>query len=221
MADYAFGVIGAGNMAEAILRGLIAGNVLSRNAVVASDPVFARRQHILDQVGVTCVDDNRIPAACGRVGWGYDIHRLVPGRPLWLGGVHIPFDRGLAGHSDADALVHAIADAILGALNAGDLGQHFPDTDERYRNAASLDLLQQVAGLMRGEGYTLGNVDAMVLAEAPRLAPYRTAMQERLADALQCTPQQISLKATTHEGLGAVGAGAGIAAQAVVNLYRI
>jgi 2-C-methyl-D-erythritol 4-phosphate cytidylyltransferase/2-C-methyl-D-erythritol 2,4-cyclodiphosphate synthase len=156
-----------------------------------------------------------------RVGWGYDIHRLVPGRPLWLGGVCIPFEKGLAGHSDADALLHAIADALLGALNAGDLGQHFPDTDERYRDAASLDLLRQVAELMRQEGYAVGNVDAMILAEAPRLAPYRAAMQECIAAALRCAPEQISLKATTCEGLGAIGAGQGIAAQAVVILYRV
>lgn len=161
------------------------------------------------------------PERSSRIGVGYDIHRLVPGRPLWLGGIHIPFPLGLAGHSDADALLHAIADAILGALNAGDIGEHFPDTDPQYKEAPSFDLLRQVAGIMHQEGYTLGNVDAVILAEAPRLAPYRAAMQQRIASALSCNPQQISLKATTLEGLGALGAGEGIAAQAVVSLYRV
>src|SRR5262249_48738361 len=124
------------------------------------------------------------PARTGRAGVGYDLHRLVEGRPLVLGGVTIPFERGLAGHSDADAVWHAIADAVLGAAGAGDIGRHFPDTDPRWRGASSIDLLRRVAIMLREQGLEVGNVDASVVAERPRLAPYIELMRERIADAL-------------------------------------
>ncbi|HIE50168.1 MAG TPA: 2-C-methyl-D-erythritol 4-phosphate cytidylyltransferase [Armatimonadetes bacterium] len=150
-----------------------------------------------------------------RIGLGYDVHRLVEGRPLWLGGVLIPSDKGLLGHSDADALLHALCDALLGAIGAGDIGHHFPDTDPQYKDIASLRLLERVVTLVEAKGYRVHNVDATILAERPRLAPYLEQMRTRIAAVLHCSPEQVNLKATTHEGLGPIGAGEGIAAHAV------
>lgn len=146
-----------------------------------------------------------------RIGNGYDVHRLVPERRLVLGGVHIPHDRGLAGHSDADALTHAVCDAVLGALGEGDLGRHFPDTDPTYKDADSLDLLRHVAGLMSAGGYRIGNLDATVIAQAPKLAPHVAAMEANLAAVLGCGPERVNVKATTHERLGTLGRAEGIA----------
>lgn len=150
-----------------------------------------------------------------RVGNGYDVHRLERGVPLILGGVALAFDKGLKAHSDGDALAHAIGDAILGALGLGDLGSHFPDSDSRWRGASSLDLLERIRELAEGQRARVVNVDATVIAEAPRLAPHVAAMRENLGRALAIGADRVSVKATTHEGLGAIGRGEGIAAMAV------
>lgn len=155
-----------------------------------------------------------------RVGVGYDVHRLAPDRALVLGGVTLPHPRGLAGHSDADVLTHAVTDAVLGAVGERDIGHHFPPDDPAYRGADSLRLLEVVAERLRAAGWMVVNVDAVVLAEAPRLAPHIEAMRERLAAALAIRPGQIGLKATTAEGLGPVGRGEGVAAHAVAMLRR-
>ena len=153
-----------------------------------------------------------------RVGFGFDLHPLVPDRPLVLGGITVPSDVGLAGHSDADVLTHAVAEALLGALALGDLGQHFPDTDPRYRGVSSLVLLRHVVDLVRGRGGALVNVDATVLAQAPRLAAVLPEMAKRLADVLGLPPTAVSVKAKSPEGLGLVGRREGIAAMAVVGV---
>jgi 2-C-methyl-D-erythritol 2,4-cyclodiphosphate synthase len=150
-----------------------------------------------------------------RVGIGYDVHRLVAGRTLVLAGVSIPFDKGLEGHSDADVLAHAVCDAILGAAADGDIGIHFPDTDPQYENADSLDLLGQVAERISKNGYAVVNLDATLMAEAPKLQPYRGEMVLNLARVLDISPDCVSIKATTTEGLGFVGRGEGIAAVCV------
>jgi 2-C-methyl-D-erythritol 2,4-cyclodiphosphate synthase len=155
-----------------------------------------------------------------RIGTGFDVHALVEGRPLILGGVTIPHPRGLAGHSDADVLLHAIADALLGALALGDLGAHFPDTDPRWKGADSRVLLRHVAALVAGRGWDIGNVDATVIAQAPRLAPFVAAMRANVAADLGCDPERISIKATTTERLGFIGREEGIAAEAVVLVVR-
>ena len=151
-----------------------------------------------------------------RVGNGFDVHAMVAGRPLVLGGVTIPYDRGLEGHSDADVLVHAIGDAILGALALGDLGKHFPDTDPRWKGADSRALLRHIVGLMNDRGYRIGNVDATVIAQAPKLAPHILAMRANLAADLRCAVEDVSVKATTTEHLGFTGRGEGIATMASV-----
>ena len=156
-----------------------------------------------------------------RIGNGFDVHALVAGRPLIIGGVQIPFERGLLGHSDADVLLHAIADAVLGALALGDLGVHFPDTDARWKDANSMTLLARVARVMIEADYTIGNVDATVVAQAPRLAPHVPAMRANVATALACEVAQVSIKATTTEGLGFTGRGEGIAALANVLLMPV
>jgi 2-C-methyl-D-erythritol 2,4-cyclodiphosphate synthase len=153
-----------------------------------------------------------------RVGFGFDLHPLVAGRPLVLGGVTVPSEVGLGGHSDADVLSHAVAEALLGALALGDLGRHFPDTDPRWRGISSLLLLGQVLELVRGRGATLVNVDATVLAQAPRLASHLPEMAKRLADVLAIPVERVSVKAKSPEGLGLVGRREGIAAMAVVSL---
>lgn len=150
-----------------------------------------------------------------RVGIGYDVHRLVTDRPLVLGGVTIPFELGLLGHSDADVLTHAICDALLGAGGLADIGTQFPDSDDRYRGISSLRLLEEVVGLVGEAGYAPVNVDATVIAERPKLTPYLAAMREALARVLGLSADRIGLKATTSEGLGALGQGDGIAAMAV------
>ncbi len=153
-----------------------------------------------------------------RVGLGYDVHAFAPGRRLVLGGVEIPYPRGLAGHSDADVLTHALMDAILGAMRMGDIGQHFPDTDERWRDADSLELLRNVGEMMRGSGWFLVDADCVLVLEQPKVAPYREGMRQAMAAALGVAVEQIGLKATTTEGLGFSGRGEGVAAQAVALL---
>ena len=150
-----------------------------------------------------------------RVGLGFDVHPFVAGRPLVLGGVAVPSERGLGGHSDADALTHAVADALLGALALGDLGQHFPDSDPRYRGISSQVLLGEVVGRVRAAGGRVVNVDATVVAESPRLADWLDGMQERLAGTLGLPPERVSVKAKRAEALGALGRHEGIAAMAV------
>lgn len=150
-----------------------------------------------------------------RVGLGYDVHRLVEGKKLIIGGVEIPFKKGLLGHSDADVLLHAIKDALLGAVALGDIGKHFPDTDESYKGADSIKLLEEVEKLLRQKGYIVNNVDATIIAEAPKMAPHIEKMRENIATALSVSAHQINVKATTTEGLGFTGRGEGIAAQAI------
>ena len=153
-----------------------------------------------------------------RIGFGYDAHRLVKGRPLFLGGVEVPNLRGLEGHSDADVLVHAVIDALIGALAMGDIGQHFPDTDPAYKGAASLSMLRKVMALAKGEGFRLNNLDATIVAEKPKLLPYLPLMRERIAQVLGAAQTQINIKATTTEGMGFCGMGEGMAAYAVISL---
>ncbi len=150
-----------------------------------------------------------------RIGHGYDVHRLVEGRDLILGGVKIDYEKGLLGHSDADVLLHAISDALLGAAALGDIGKHFPDTDEKYKGADSLMLLSEVGNIIEKAGYSVGNVDATVIAQKPKLAPFIEKMRENIAKALKVEIDRISVKATTEEKLGFTGDGSGIAAHAV------
>lgn len=149
-----------------------------------------------------------------RVGFGYDVHRLVEGRALVLGGVNIPYQKGLLGHSDADVLTHAIMDSLLGAAGAGDIGRHFPDSEPRYKGISSLVLLSRVKKILAQKGFVVGNIDAVVVAQAPRLAPFIEKIETRLAEALRADPARVNVKATTTEGLGLTGAGEGIAAYA-------
>jgi 2-C-methyl-D-erythritol 2,4-cyclodiphosphate synthase len=153
-----------------------------------------------------------------RVGEGWDIHALVPGRKLVIGGVEIPFERGLLGHSDADVLLHAITDALLGAAGLGDIGRHFPDTDERFRGADSVVLLAEAARRVRDQGLRIGNVDSTVIAQTPKLAPHIEAMRARIAQALDIAPADVNVKAKTAEKLGPVGEGLAIEARAIVLL---
>lgn len=156
-----------------------------------------------------------------RVGTGYDVHRLIQGRDLILGGVNIPHTEGLLGHSDADVLLHAVMDALLGAAALGDIGKHFPDTDEAYRGISSLKLLEHVAGLLQEKQYVIENIDATIIAQKPKLRPYIEQMEQNIADTLCLDKVQINVKATTEEGLGFTGAMEGIAAQAVCCLSSI
>jgi 2-C-methyl-D-erythritol 2,4-cyclodiphosphate synthase len=156
-----------------------------------------------------------------RIGCGYDVHPLVPGRPLMLGGVSVPFEMGLLGHSDADVVVHALCDALLGALALGDLGQHFPSGDERWRGVSSLVFLQHVTSLLRQHQFVVGNADITVVAQRPRLAPYTAQMRQVLAATAGVDPTQISVKATTTDGLGFAGRGEGIAAYAVCLIHPV
>lgn len=156
-----------------------------------------------------------------RIGFGYDVHKLVKGRRLIIGGVEIPFPRGLLGHSDADVLLHAICDAILGAIAEGDIGKRFPNTDKRYKDISSLKLLDRVADMMKDKGYAIGNIDSTIIAQKPRLAGYIPAMVKNIAATLGCNPSLINVKATTSEGLGFAGTGKGMAAYASVLLKKI
>ena len=156
-----------------------------------------------------------------RVGMGYDVHKLVEGRRLILGGVDIPFEKGLLGHSDADVLLHAVMDSLLGAAALGDIGYHFPDTDEKYKGADSLFLLKEVGRIISDAGFAVGNIDATVIAQRPKLSPYREAMRENIANALGIDVGQVSVKATTEEGLGFTGSGEGISSQSIALLYEI
>lgn len=156
-----------------------------------------------------------------RVGHGYDVHRLVAGRALILGGVAVPFDRGLLGHSDADVLTHAVMDALLGAAALGDIGQLFPDSDAAYAGADSIALLERVTALLREHGWQVGNVDATVVAQTPKLAPYIPEMRRRLAEAMGLDVDCVSVKATTEERLGFTGSGEGMAAHAVALIERL
>ncbi len=156
-----------------------------------------------------------------RIGHGYDVHRLVPERKLILGGVEIPWDKGLLGHSDADVLVHAVMDALAGAARLGDIGKLFPDTDPAYKGISSLKLLGEVGRLLGERGFAVVNIDAALLAQAPKVAPYKAQMAENIAAALRIEPEQVNVKATTEEGLGFTGTGEGIAAHSVCLLEEV
>ena len=156
-----------------------------------------------------------------RVGLGYDVHKLVEGRDLIIGGVQIPYEKGLLGHSDADVLLHAIMDALLGAAALGDIGKHFPDTDPKYKGISSILLLEHVTKLLREHHYEIGNIDATIIAQRPKMAPYIEQMKKNVADALAIEVSQVNIKATTEEGLGFTGSGEGISAQAIASLETI
>jgi len=153
-----------------------------------------------------------------RVGTGYDVHRLVEGRKCIIGGVDIPYEKGLLGHSDADVLLHAIMDALLGAAALGDIGKHFPDTDALYKGISSIELMRHVGELIAAEGYVIENIDSTIIAQAPKMRPHIDIMRQNIADALCIDVNQVSVKATTEEGLGFTGSGEGIAAQAICSL---
>ena len=150
-----------------------------------------------------------------RIGMGYDVHRLVEGRDLIIGGVKIPYEKGLLGHSDADVLLHAIMDALLGAAALGDIGKHFPDTDPKYKGADSVMLLKEVGRLLCENNYAVGNIDATIIAQAPKMRPHIDTMRQNIADALEIDISQVNVKATTEEGLGFTGTGEGISSQAI------
>ncbi|MCI5628396.1 MAG: 2-C-methyl-D-erythritol 2,4-cyclodiphosphate synthase [Clostridiales bacterium] len=155
-----------------------------------------------------------------RIGLGYDVHKLVEGRPLIMGGVNIPHEKGLLGHSDADVLIHAIMDGMLGALALGDIGKHFPDTDEEYKGADSMKLLKCVNDLINEKGYVVNNIDSIIIAQAPKMAPHIQSMRKNIADVLNTSIDNISVKATTEEGLGFTGTKQGISAQSICLLNK-
>jgi len=156
-----------------------------------------------------------------RIGQGFDVHQLVEGRPLIIGGITIPYEKGLLGHSDADVLLHTVADACIGAIGEGDIGKHFPDTDPDFKDADSAKLLQHIWQLVKEKGYELVNTDCTIIAQKPKLSPYIEQMRERLAGLLEAEAEQVNVKATTTEKLGFTGRGEGIAAQAVVLLKKV
>lgn len=156
-----------------------------------------------------------------RIGQGFDVHQLTEGRPLIIGGITIPYEKGLLGHSDADVLLHTISDACLGAIGEGDIGKHFPDTDPSFKDADSAKLMEHVWQLVKDRGYELVNADCTIIAQKPKMAPYIQPMKERIADLLNASPEQINVKATTTEKLGFTGRGEGIASQAVVLLKKV
>jgi 2-C-methyl-D-erythritol 2,4-cyclodiphosphate synthase len=155
-----------------------------------------------------------------RIGQGFDVHQLVEGRPLIIGGITIPYEKGLLGHSDADVLLHTVSDACLGAIGEGDIGKHFPDTDPNFKDADSAKLQQHVWELVRNKGYKLGNIDCTIIAQKPKMAPYIEQIRGRIAELLEADPSQVNVKATTTEKLGFAGRGEGIAAQATVLLLK-
>ncbi|NQD65867.1 2-C-methyl-D-erythritol 2,4-cyclodiphosphate synthase [Bacillus haikouensis] len=155
-----------------------------------------------------------------RIGQGFDVHQLTEGRPLIMGGITIPYEKGLLGHSDADVLLHAVADGCLGAIAAGDIGKHFPDTDPEFKDADSAKLLQQVWTLVNDQGYELGNIDCTIIAQKPKMAPYIDEMRARIAELLEADITQVNVKATTSEKLGFTGRGEGIAAQTTVLIKK-
>jgi 2-C-methyl-D-erythritol 2,4-cyclodiphosphate synthase len=156
-----------------------------------------------------------------RIGQGFDVHQLTEGRPLIIGGIEIPYEKGLLGHSDADVLLHTVADACLGAVGEGDIGKHFPDTDPAFKDADSAKLLTHVWHVVKTKGYSLSNVDCTIIAQKPKMAPYIEKMRERIAELLEGTIDQVNVKATTTEKLGFTGRGEGIAAQAVILLQKV
>ena len=156
-----------------------------------------------------------------RIGMGYDVHKLVEGRKLILGGVEIPYEKGLLGHSDADVLLHAIMDALLGAAALGDIGKHFPDTDPAYKGISSIRLLEHVADLLEEHQFLIENIDATIIAQRPKMRPYIDTMRENIAKALKIESDQINVKATTEEGLGFTGSGEGISSQAICMLEKV
>ena len=153
-----------------------------------------------------------------RIGMGYDVHKLVEGRPLILGGVTIPYEKGLLGHSDADCLVHAIMDSLLGAVALGDIGRHFPDTDERFKGADSMVLMEHVRDMIYEAGYSVGNIDATIIAQRPKMAPYIEEMRSKIAETLRIDKDRVNIKATTEEGMGFTGEGLGISCQSIALL---
>ncbi|WP_238907328.1 2-C-methyl-D-erythritol 2,4-cyclodiphosphate synthase [Clostridium sp. YIM B02506] len=155
-----------------------------------------------------------------RVGLGYDVHALVENRKLILGGVHIPFEKGLLGHSDADVLIHAIMDSLLGAAALGDIGRHFPDTDERYKGASSIELLKYVGKLLNEKGYIINNIDSTIIAQKPKLSPYIPSMIDNIAEALNISIEDLNIKATTEEGLGFTGKGEGISSHSICSIIK-
>ncbi|MNM51802.1 2-C-methyl-D-erythritol 2,4-cyclodiphosphate synthase [compost metagenome] len=155
-----------------------------------------------------------------RVGLGYDVHALVENRKLILGGVHIPFEKGLLGHSDADVLIHAIMDSLLGAAALGDIGRHFPDTDERYKGASSIELLKYVGKLLNEKGYIVNNIDSTIIAQKPKLSPYIPSMIDNIAEALNISIEDLNIKATTEEGLGFTGKGEGISSHSICSIIK-
>ena len=156
-----------------------------------------------------------------KIGMGYDVHKLVEGRPLIIGGENIPYEKGLLGHSDADVLAHAIMDSVLGAAGLGDIGKHFPDSDDAYKNADSLKLMEKVAEIIDKENYLVGNIDATIIAQKPKMAPHIDNMRKNIAKALKIDVSQVNVKATTEEGLGFTGEGLGISAQSICLLETI
>jgi 2-C-methyl-D-erythritol 2,4-cyclodiphosphate synthase len=156
-----------------------------------------------------------------RIGQGFDVHQLTEGRPLIIGGITIPYEKGLLGHSDADVLLHTITDACLGAIGEGDIGRHFPDTDPAFKDADSAKLLVHIWNIIKEKGYELVNADCTIIAQKPKMAPYIDQMKTRIAELLECSPEQINVKATTTEKLGFTGRGEGIATQAVVLLQKV
>lgn len=153
-----------------------------------------------------------------RIGMGYDVHKLVEGRPLILGGVRIPYEKGLLGHSDADCLVHAIMDSLLGAAALGDIGRHFPDTDDSFKDADSMVLMEHVRDMLYEAGYSIGNIDATIIAQKPKMAPFVEEMRNRIAETLKIEKDRINIKATTEEGMGFTGEGLGITCQSIALL---
>jgi 2-C-methyl-D-erythritol 4-phosphate cytidylyltransferase / 2-C-methyl-D-erythritol 2,4-cyclodiphosphate synthase len=206
--------IAAGRSTEATDEAMLAERAGYRVHVVLGDPGNGKVTTAADLAGARA----RVEPAGGRVGVGYDLHRLIEGRPLVLGGVTVPSEHGALGHSDADVICHAVTDAILGAARAGDIGQHYPDTDPRWKGASSITILEEVAGRVRGLGLAVANVDVVVILERPKIGPYRGEIESRLAGAIGIDVSRVSVKAKTNEGVDAVGRGEAVAAHAVALL---